>query len=88
MTPEERALAALDDLRDALGAVFAQRRVQADPPALLTISAAAERLGISRATATRWADSGRLPTVGARKSRRVPLAAINELAQAPPPGAA
>lgn len=87
MTPEQRVLAALDDLRDAMGAVLAARRAPVDPPALLTISAAAERLGISRSTATRWANDGRLRTIGGRKSRRVPLAAISELAQSPPEAA-
>lgn len=79
MTPEERVLRALDDLRDALGAVLAQRREPADPPALLTISDAARTLGVSRSTATRWADDGRLRTIGGRRSRRVPRTAIAEL---------
>ena len=87
MTPEERVLRALDDLRDAMGAVLAERRTPLEPPALLTISAAASALGVSRATATRWADAGRLRTIGGHKSRRVPREAIAELA-ASPPGAA
>jgi excisionase family DNA binding protein len=78
MTPEERVLRALDELRDAMGAVLAERREPAEPPALLTITAAARRLGVSRSTATRWADDGRLRTVGGRKARRVPLGAIAE----------
>ncbi|MES2208904.1 MAG: helix-turn-helix domain-containing protein [Chloroflexota bacterium] len=78
-TPEHRALAALDDLRDALGAFFADRRAPDDPPALLTITAAARRLGVSRSTATRWADDGRLRTVGVRNGRRVPRAEVDRL---------
>ncbi len=78
MSPEERVLRALDELRDAMAAVLAQPRVSADPPALLTITSAARRLGVSRSTATRWADSGRLRTVGGRKARRVPASALRE----------
>ena len=84
MTPEERVLRALDDLRDAMGAILAQPRQPAEPPALLTLTAAARSLGVSRATATRWADSGRLRTIGGRKSRRVPRAEIARLAESPP----
>lgn len=80
MTPELRVLAALDALRDALGAVLATRAELAEPPALMTLTAAAARLGVSRSTATRWADTGRLRTVGGRKARRVPRDAIAELA--------
>lgn len=82
MTPELRVLRALDELRDAMAAVLAARREPAEPPALLTISDAAERLGVSRSTATRWADDGRLRTVGGRKARRVPRAEIERLASA------
>ena len=78
MRPEERLLRALDEFRDALGEVLATRG-DAPDPALLTITAAAKRLGVSRSTANRWADSGRLRTVGGRKSRRVPASAIEEL---------
>ena len=87
MTPEERLLAALDELRDAMGAVLAQRRAPVDPPALLTLTDAARAIGCSRATVTRWADSGRLRTIGGRKSRRVPRQAIAELAAGPPEAA-
>ena len=76
MTPELRILRALDELRDAMGAVLAQRREPPEPPALLTLTHAAQRLGVSRSTLTRWADSGRLRTVGPRNARRVPLAEI------------
>lgn len=81
MTPELRVLRALDEFRDALGELLAQRREPEEPPALLTLTAAAARLGVSRSTATRWADDGRLRTVGSRKSRRVPRSAIAELAE-------
>jgi excisionase family DNA binding protein len=80
VTPEERVLRALDELRDAMGAVLAQRQPRVAPPALLTISAAAGLLGVSRATATRWADAGRLRTVGGPKSRRVPRSEVTRLA--------
>lgn len=86
MTPEERVLRALDDLRDAMGAAFAQRYEAPEAPALLTLTHAAQRIGISRATATRWADSGRLKTIGATKSRRVPRSEIERLARAAPEG--
>jgi excisionase family DNA binding protein len=78
MTPEERVLRALDELRDAMGAVLAQRREPAELPALLTLTDTARRLGVSRSTATRWADDGRLRTVGGPKARRVPRSAIAE----------
>ncbi|MBI2776020.1 MAG: helix-turn-helix domain-containing protein [Chloroflexi bacterium] len=79
-TPELRALAALDDLRDALGAFFAARREPVEPAALLTITDAARRLGVSRSTATRWADDGRLRTIGVRNGRRVPRSEVERLA--------
>lgn len=78
MTPEERVLRALDDLRDAMGAVLASRHAPAEPAALLTITAAAEALGVSRSTVTRWADDGRLRTIGGHKARRVPRSALAE----------
>lgn len=81
ITPEARVLAALDELRDALGAVMAQRREPVQPPALLTITAAAAALGCSRSTATRWADSGRLRVIGPRNARRVPRAELERLAR-------
>lgn len=79
MTPEQRVLRALDDLRDAMAAVLVQRREPVELPALLTLTDAAGRLGISRATATRWADSGRLRTIGEPKSRRVPRSELQRL---------
>lgn len=82
LSPEERVLRALDELRDAMAAVLAQPRQPADPPALMTLTAAARRLGVSRSTATRWADAGRLRTVGARKARRVPVSALAEFTEA------
>ena len=42
---------------------------------LLTISEAAERLGISYQTAYKWAERGELPTVRVAGRRRVPAAA-------------
>ena len=76
MTPEQRVLRALDELRDGLAAVMAQRREPAEPPATYTLTAAAARLGVSRSTVTRWADAGRLRTVGPPHARRVPLSAV------------
>ncbi len=81
MTPEARLLRALDELRDAMGAVLADRREPAEPPALVTLSAAAGLLGVSRSTATRWADSGRLRTVGPRNARRVPRSELDRHAR-------
>ena len=80
MTPELRVLRALDEFRDALAGLMTARHEPAEAPALLTISHAARRLGISRSTATRWADDGRLRTIGGRKSRHVPRAEIERLA--------
>lgn len=84
MTPEQRVLRALDELRDAMGAVLAQRHKPGERPALLTLTDAARAIGCSRATVSRWADSGRLRTVGGRKARRVPRAEIERLAAGPP----
>lgn len=84
MTPEERLLRALDELRDAMGAVLARRAEPAEMPALLTLTAAARAIGVSRATVTRWADAGRLRTVGGHKARRVPRAELERIAQSPP----
>ncbi len=79
-TPEARALAALDELRDALGAIFA-RTAEPGPAldGLLTLTAAAERIGIARSTVSRWADTGRLRTIGPAHARRVPMAEIRRL---------
>jgi excisionase family DNA binding protein len=46
---------------------------------LLTISEAAERLGISYQTAYKWAGRGELPTVRVAGRRRVPAAALDEI---------
>lgn len=81
MTPEQRVLRALDELRDAMGAAFAQKREPDALPALLTLTDAALRIGVSRSTATRWADDGRLRTVGGPKSRRVPRSELERLAR-------
>lgn len=80
MTPEERLLRALDEFRDALAAVLAEPRTPAEPAALLTLTDAAEALGVSRSTATRWADTGRLHTIGPANARRVPRSEIEALA--------
>lgn len=82
MTPEARVLAALDALRDAFGDLLAARSEPAEDPATYTLTAAARRLGVSRSTATRWADDGRLRTIGAPKARRVPRSEIERLASA------
>jgi excisionase family DNA binding protein len=80
MTPEERLLRAFDELRDAMAAFLADRAAPAEPPALLTLTHAAERLGVSRSTVTRWADEGRLRTVGVPNGRRVPRAELEAIA--------
>ena len=78
MTPELRVLRALDELRDALADVLATRD-PAPPSGLVTLTTAARRLGIARSTATRWADSGRLPTTGPTHARRVAAADLERL---------
>jgi excisionase family DNA binding protein len=80
MPPEVRLLRALDEFRDALAAVLADRRPPVEPAALLTLSAAADLIGVSRSTVTRWADSGRLVTVGPPNARRVPRSEVDALA--------
>jgi excisionase family DNA binding protein len=80
MTPEGRVLAAVDELHDALAALFAAPRESVEPPALVTLSEAARRLGVSRSTITRWADAGRLRVVGPPNARRVPKAELERLA--------
>ncbi len=80
MTNEERVLQALDDLRDAMAAILRDRTEPEPPPALLTLAAAARRIGVSRSTATRWADAGQLRTIGPRNSRRVPRSEVERLA--------
>jgi excisionase family DNA binding protein len=46
---------------------------------LLTISEAAERLGVGYQTAYKWAERGELPTVRVAGRRRVPAAALDEI---------
>jgi hypothetical protein len=58
MTPEARALAALDAFRDAFAELLTAGREPSEPPALLTLTGAAAALGVSRSTVTRWADDG------------------------------
>ncbi|MEX1172332.1 MAG: helix-turn-helix domain-containing protein [Chloroflexota bacterium] len=82
MTPDERVLRALDDLRDAMAAVLAERRDPEPPKALVTLADAARLIGISRSTATRWADAGRIRTIGGPNARRVPRSEIDRLAGA------
>lgn len=79
LSPELRVLRALDELRDAMAEVLATRTDPVPPAALLTLTAAAHRLGIARSTATRWADAGRLRTVGPSHARRVPAAELERL---------
>jgi len=81
VTPELRVLRALDELRDAMAAVLAARAEPAEPPATYNLSDAAERLGVSRSTVTRWADSGTVRTIGTRKARRVPRSELERLAR-------
>ena len=80
MSPELRVLRALDELRDAMAAVLAVRREPDQPPALLTMSDAARRLGVSRSTATRWADSGSLHVVTFDGRRWVPAVELERIA--------
>jgi len=46
---------------------------------LLSLSEAAERLGLSYQTAYKWAERGELPTVRVAGRRRVPVAALDEI---------
>ncbi len=80
MTPEERLLRALDEVRDAMGALLAGRREPEAHPATCSLTDAARRIGVSRSTATRWADDGRLRTIGGRNARRVPRSEVERLA--------
>lgn len=84
LPPELRLLRALDELRDAMAAVLVARAVP-EPPAdgLLTLTTAARRLGLSRSTVTRWADDGRIRTVGRSRSRRVPVAELERIKAGP-----
>lgn len=82
MTPEARVLAALDALRDAFGDLLAARHEPAEAPALFTLSDAARRLGVSRSTVTRWADSGALAVVALDGRRWVPVAELDRIAAA------
>jgi excisionase family DNA binding protein len=47
---------------------------------LLTLSECGRRLGIDRHTVASWIAQGRLPAVGRRYARRVPAAALEQLA--------
>ena len=78
-SPELRVLRALDDLRDAMAELLAAHSEPAPPSGLVTLTTAARRLGIARSTATRWADSGRLPTTGPTHARRVAAADLERL---------
>lgn len=80
-SPELRLLSALDAFRDALADVLVSRSEPVPPKALVTLTEAATRLGVARSTVTRWADSGRLRTVGPAHARRVPAAEIERLGQ-------
>ncbi len=82
MTPEARVLAALDALRDAFGDLLVARHEPVEPAALLTLTAAARRLGVSRSTATRWADSGSIVAVVLAGRRWVPASEMARLAAA------
>jgi hypothetical protein len=79
-SPELRVLDALDELRNAFAAVFAELPEPPEPTGLLTLNEAARRVGIRRSTATGSADSGRLRTVGTAYSCRVPAAELERLA--------
>ena len=46
---------------------------------LLTISEAAERLGISYQSAQKWVERGEIPSVRVAGRRRVPAAALDEI---------
>ncbi|WP_420454005.1 excisionase family DNA-binding protein [Rubrivirga sp.] len=63
----------------------------ADRPLLLSVSAAAERLGVHVGTVRRWTDDGRLPEVRtAGGHRRIPVEAVERLRRergAPEPSA-
>jgi excisionase family DNA binding protein len=84
-SPELRVLLALDELRDAMAAVLTVRHEPTEPPALLTLTAAAARLGVSRSTASRWADAGALAVVALDGRRWVPYLELGRLAAAAPP---
>jgi hypothetical protein len=78
------ALEAAADALEAAAAALREAAAGALPPRPLAstvdLTTAARMLGVSRATATRWADSRRLPTIGPANGRRVPLAAIESFA--------
>lgn len=81
MNAETRLLAALDDFRDALAEYVADRRIEPPTPAaLVTLTAAARSLGVARSTATRWADTGELPTRTIDGRRWVARADLDRLA--------
>jgi excisionase family DNA binding protein len=82
MTPEARVLAALDSLRDAFGDLLAARHEPTEPPALWTLTQAARRLGVSRSTLTRWANSGAIAVVALDGRRWIPVAELDRIAAA------
>jgi excisionase family DNA binding protein len=79
LSPEQRVVRALDELRDAMAEVLAARVEPAAPSGLMTLTATARRLGVARSTVGRWADSGRLPTTGPAHARRVRSADLERL---------
>jgi excisionase family DNA binding protein len=80
LSPELRLLRAMDEMRDAMAAVLAARHEPAEAPALLTLTDAARRLGVSRSTATRWAGTGALAVVALDGRRWVPAAELDRIA--------
>ena len=81
LTAEAKVLRALDELRDAWAEILARNaEPEPSPTALLTLSAAAERLGVARSTVSRWVDDGRLRSVGRPGARRVSVAELDRLA--------
>ncbi len=80
----ERLLQAFDLATEAQRAALAAllAAVVTEPPPdreLVTIAAAARRLGVSRSTATRWADAGDLATVLIDGRRWVTSAELDRL---------
>jgi excisionase family DNA binding protein len=73
----ERAASALEAAAEALRDAAAASPAPRPAAATVDLTTAAELLGVSRATTTRWANARRLPTIGPRNARRVPMAAID-----------
>lgn len=79
-SPELRVLRALDELRDAFAELFAAEPAEpTEGDRLLTLTNAARRLGVARSTVSRWADAGRVRTVGPPHARRVHVAELERL---------